>query len=115
MFRIAAAIDLDGSVHLVYRATDSSNYSSMGYARLADALHVDERLNVPVYGPREDFESHGTEDPRLTVIDDMVYIAYTAFDGSYARGAISSLSKKDFLAHNFNWSKPFALTPKEGE
>jgi predicted GH43/DUF377 family glycosyl hydrolase len=42
----------------------------------------------------------------------MLYLAYTAFDGSYARGAISSLPVKSFLAHEFNWSKPFALTPE---
>jgi beta-1,2-mannobiose phosphorylase / 1,2-beta-oligomannan phosphorylase len=108
----AAAVDLDGSVHLVYRATDSDNFSHMGYARLEDGLHVDERLSDPVYGPRESFESHGTEDPRLTVIEDMVYLAYTAFDGSFARGAISSIPVKSFLAKDFNWTKPFALTPE---
>jgi predicted GH43/DUF377 family glycosyl hydrolase len=108
----AAAIDIDGSVHLLYRAADGDNNSTLGYARLADAVHVDERLAQSVYGPREEFERHGTEDPRLTVIDDTIYLAYTAFDGSYARGAISSLPVKNFLAHDFIWTKPFALTPE---
>ena len=109
----AAAIDLDGSVHLMYRAVDSNNNSTLGYARLKDGLHVDERLDVPVYKPREDFESHGTEDPRLTILEDAVYLAYTAFDGNRARGAFSSLSTKEFLAHNFDWKPPFALTPDD--
>ena len=110
----AAALDLNGSVHLIYRAADSDNHSTLGYARLKDALHVDERLPEPVYGPREDFESHGTEDPRLTVLGDTVYLTYTAFDGSRARGALSMLSTKDFLAHEFkNWKLPFALTPND--
>jgi predicted GH43/DUF377 family glycosyl hydrolase len=108
----AGAIDLNGSVHLLYRGADHDNYSSLGYARLEDGIHVNERLDVPVYGPREDFEKHGTEDPRLTVIDDTVYLAYAAYDGTFARGTISSLPVKDFLAHNFNWMKPFVLTPE---
>ena len=109
----AAAIDLDGSVHLLYRAVDSNNHSSLGYARLKDALHVDERLPEPAYVPREDFESHGTEDPRMTVLDDTVYLAYTAFDGNRARGAFSSLSTENFLSHTFDWKLPFALTPDD--
>ncbi|MDR3546732.1 MAG: hypothetical protein P4M11_00400 [Candidatus Pacebacteria bacterium] len=108
----AAAVDLDGSVHLLYRATDSENHSTLGYARLKDGLHVDERLDEPVYGPREEFEKHGTEDPRLTVIDDMIYLAYTAFNGSLARGALASLPVRDFVAHRFDWSKPLAITPE---
>ncbi len=109
----AAAIDLNGSVHLLYRGADAENYSSLGYARLADALHVDERLPEPVYGPREDFESHGTEDPRITLMDDTVFLAYTAFDGARARGAVTWLSKENFLAHTFDWSKPIAITPED--
>jgi predicted GH43/DUF377 family glycosyl hydrolase len=109
----AAAIDLNGSVHLLYRGADSSNYSSLGYARLEDALHVDERLDVPVYGPRENFESHGTEDPRLTLMDDTLFLAYTAFDGSLARGALSWLPKEKFLSHEFDWSTPVAITPED--
>jgi predicted GH43/DUF377 family glycosyl hydrolase len=109
----AAAVDLDGSVHLVYRATDANNYSHMGYARLADGVHVDERLPDPVYSPREPFESHGTEDPRLTLIGDTLYLAYTAFDGSHARGAISTIDKRSFLEHGFgSWTKPQPITPE---
>ncbi len=109
----AAAIDLNGSVHLIYRATDKNNYSMLGYARLDDAVHVDERLPEPVYGPREDYEKHGTEDPRLTVLDNTVYLTYTAFDGSRARGAVTTLSKENFLSHTFDWSKTLVLTPDD--
>ena len=109
----AAAIDLDGSVHLIYRATDHNNFSMLGYARLADAVHVDERLPEAVYGPREDYERHGTEDPRLTILNDTVYLAYTAFDGSRARGVLTTLSKENFVSHTFDWSPPFVLTPDD--
>jgi predicted GH43/DUF377 family glycosyl hydrolase len=110
----AAAIDLDGSVHLVYRAANKDNYSMLGYARLEDGLHVSERLPEPIYGPREglEFESKGTEDPRLTILDDTVYLTYTAFDGSRARGALTSLPKEKFLSHSFDWPAPFVLTPE---
>jgi predicted GH43/DUF377 family glycosyl hydrolase len=108
----AAALDLDGSVHLVYRATDKDNNSTLGYARLDDAVTVAERIHKPVYGPRKEFEAHGTEDPRLTLIDDVVYLTYTAFDGTRARGALSWISKENFLAHEFEaWAEPFLLTP----
>ncbi len=108
----AAAIDLNGSVHLIYRATDPNNYSKLGYARLDDALHVNERLPEPVYIPREPFEVHGTEDPRLTLLNDTVYLAYTGFDGRIARGVLSSISQQDFLSKNFVWSRPKAITPE---
>jgi predicted GH43/DUF377 family glycosyl hydrolase len=108
----AAAIDIEGAVYLLYRAATADNYSSLGFAKLTDALHVDERLPEPVYKPRTDIESHGTEDPRLTRIGDTLYLTYTAFNGSRARGALSSISVADFLAHKFDqWSTPFTLTP----
>jgi predicted GH43/DUF377 family glycosyl hydrolase len=107
----AAAVDLDGSVHLLYRATDHDNNSTLGYARLKDGIHVDERLPEPVYTPREEFEKHGTEDPRLSVIDTTLHLAYTAFNGTIARGALSSISVRDFVAHKFNWTTPVAVTP----
>lgn len=107
----AAAIDLDGSVHLLYRGATKDNVSNIGYARLADGVHVDERLPEPVYAPRVPEEVHGTEDPRLTRIDDTLYITYTAYNGTRARGALSTISVADFLAHKFNWSPPRLLTP----
>jgi predicted GH43/DUF377 family glycosyl hydrolase len=109
----AAAVDLDGSVHLLYRATGPNNFSTMGYARFDDGIHMDERLPEPVYGPREEFENHGTEDPRLSRIDDTLYLTYTAFDGVHARGTLSTISVEDFLARRFDkWSPPQLLTPE---
>lgn len=118
----AAAIDLDDSVHLLYRAMGTKNTSVLGYARLKDGIHVDERLATPAYLPREPFESKlgkpdgnsGCEDPRLSLIDGRVYVAYTAYDGVHdPRGAVSSISKEDFLAHRFeSWTKPLLVTPE---
>lgn len=119
----AAAIDLDGSVHILYRAMSANNTSTFGYARSQDGIHIDERLGTPAYSPRADFESKrgkpdgnsGCEDPRLVVIDDRVYLNYTAYDGVHnPRGAISSISVNDFLAKRFDaWTEPILITPDE--
>lgn len=117
----AAAIDLGGSVHILYRAMGADNTSTIGLARSADGLHIDERLNEPCYKPRADFEQkHGTptgnsgcEDPRAVVIDGRVYMTYTAYDGVAApRGAITSISTEDFIAQKFGqWTMPALITP----
>jgi predicted GH43/DUF377 family glycosyl hydrolase len=116
-----AAIDLEGSVHILYRAMSDDNTSTVGYARSEDGIHIDERLPVPIYGPREDFElklggptgNSGCEDPRTVVIDGRVYMTYTAYDGVHSpRGAVTSISTQDFLSRNFDaWTTPFLVTP----
>lgn len=119
----AAAIDLDGSVHILYRAMSSDNTSTIGYARSKDGVHIDERLDQPIYSPRADFEAKrgksdgnsGCEDPRVVVIDGRVYLTYTAYDGVHnPRGAASSISVEDFLAKRFDrWEQPALITPDE--
>lgn len=116
----AAAVDLDGSVHLLYRAMGMDNTSVMGYARLEDGIHVAERLPEPVYVPRANFEkkngtptgNSGCEDPRLMRIDDTLHLCYTAYDGVRDPfGAHAQIGKDDFLARNFAWSDPVPFTP----
>lgn len=116
-----AALDVGGSVHILYRAMDNLNTSTVGYARTKDGLTIDERLSTPIYVPREDFETKkgkhdgnsGCEDPRAVIIDGRVYMTYTAYDGVHApAGAITSLSVEDFLAQKWSaWEKPFIVTP----
>jgi predicted GH43/DUF377 family glycosyl hydrolase len=118
----AAALDEGGSVHLLYRAQGTDNTSVIGYARLEDGLHVSERLPTPVYAPRQPYEgkrgstdgNSGCEDPRAVVLDDTVYMCYTAYDGVHeTRGALSGIPLDDFLAHRFDtWSTPTLLTPE---
>ena len=50
------AIYEQGKVHIVYRAIGDSDVSVLGYASSADGFHVDERLDKPIYVPREPFE-----------------------------------------------------------
>ncbi len=117
----AAAIDLNGSVYILYRAMDAANTSTIGLAISEDGITINERLPRPVYMPRADFESKrgsptgnsGCEDPRIVRIGNMLHMTYTAYDGVHLpSGAVSSISVEDFLARRFEkWSTPYLLTP----
>ncbi len=130
-----AALYEAGRVHLLYRAIGDTDTSVLGYASSPDGLHFDERLEKPVYVPREPFEGvrltpstrpvsydsgyvsgggewGGCEDPRLTRIEDRVFITYVAFDGySPPRVALSSIAFDDFLAKKWRWQKPVLISP----
>lgn len=116
-----AAIDLNGSIYILYRAMDNANTSTIGLAISKDGITIDERLPEPVYVPREAFEAKrgsptgnsGCEDPRIVRIGDMLHMTYTAYDGAHSpAGAVSTISVEDFLARRFqNWGKPYILTP----
>jgi len=84
-----AVIGEGGYIHLFYRAVAKGNYSSIGYCRLEGPLTVEERFDRPVLFPQFDYESHGVEDPRITKIDDLYYLTYTAYDGVNALGALA--------------------------
>lgn len=117
----AAAIDLGGSVYILYRAMDKDNTSTIGLAVSKDGVHIDERLSEPIYKPRADFEmkrgspagNSGCEDPRIVRIGNQLHMTYTAYDGVHSpAGAVSSIGVEDFLARRFeHWSPPALLTP----
>jgi len=73
-----------------------------------------------MYVPRENFEKRaqgnngnvGCEDPRITHIDDRLFMTYTAYNGVDApRVALTSISVADFLSKNWNWEKPKLISP----
>lgn len=116
-----------GKVHLLYRAQGHDYVSSIGYASSADGVHIEQQLENPVFIPTQPFEIPikagqvnmkfmsagygGCEDPRLTKIDQRIYMTYVAFNGySEPRIAISSISVKDFLAHNWLWTHPVLIS-----
>ena len=109
----------DGKVHLVYRAMSEDNTSVMGYAVSSDGFTIDERLHQPIYVPRENFEAKGVadgnsgcEDPRLTILEDTVYMLYTAYRGDEEpRVALTSIARKDFLARHWDWTRPRLISP----
>lgn len=113
-----AAVKLNGEVHLLYRAMSEGNTSVLGYARSEDGYRIDERSDSPVYSPREEFEkkktpgNSGCEDPRLTKIEDELYMTYTAYDGENpTRVALSTIKVTDFLDQRWNWSEPRLISP----
>ncbi len=114
-----AAIELDGTIHILYRAISVSNVSTIGYASSTDGFSIDERLDKPIYFPRATFEmkpnsssDFGCEDPRIVRIDDRLYMNYTAYDGTTPRVAVSSISVNDFLKKKWgSWSNPEVITP----
>ncbi len=113
-----AAIDIDGKIYLLYRAVADRNVSTIGCAISEDGLSIKERLDKPIYFPRDSIEINGSggnfgcEDPRLIRIGEKIYMVYTAYDGSTPRVAASSINVADFVARRFaNWSKPVAITP----
>ena len=116
----AAALDLGGDIHLLYRAMGEDNVSTLGYAATKNGIKITKQLSEPVYKPREEFEqkkggsNSGCEDPRITKIGNTVYMMYTAVDGAHpTRVALTSISAKDFLAKRWDkWEKPVLTTPE---
>jgi predicted GH43/DUF377 family glycosyl hydrolase len=109
----AGVIELRGTIHLLYRAMSEDHISVLGYAATKNGTKITQRSDKPAYVPREDFESHGCEDPRITKIGNTIYLIYTAFDGVHPwRSALSSISVKDFVAKRWEkWAKPQLITP----
>lgn len=114
-----AAIYDEGKVHIIFRGQGDDGVSRLGYAVSADGIHLDEILDEPIYGPREDFENaaaqgvnSGCEDPRITKINDRFYMTYTAYDGvNPPRIALTSIAVSDFLQRNWDWEKPRLISP----
>jgi len=82
-------ISAGNRIHVFYRAVSKGNYSTIGYCKLKGPLIIEERLGKPLLCREHDYESHGMEDPRITKIDDLYYLSYTAYDGVNALGALA--------------------------
>lgn len=124
------AIYADRRVHLLYRAIGADDISVLGYAASEDGITITERLEEPAFIPSATKKPQpgepvtlpsycsgggwngGCEDPRLTLVDDQVYLMYTAFDGwGSIRIALSSIDLKDFLKKNWQWKKSALISP----
>lgn len=101
-----AAIRVDDHVHLFYRAVSKGNYSTIGYCKLKGPLNVIERSDSPLIFPQAAYEIHGVEDPRITLIEDLYYLTYTAYDGVNALGALAT--SKDLII----WEKHGIISPQ---
>ncbi len=112
-----AALAVGDDTHLLYRAMGDEDISVIGYARSHDGIRIDERLDQPIYSPRDDEEikqrpgNSGCEDPRLTQIDNKIYMIYTAYDAqSTTKAALTTISVEDFTSRQWNWSRPIIIT-----
>lgn len=124
------AIYADHRVHLLYRAIGGDDVSVLGYAASDDGMRITERLDYPVFAPPVRKKpvagtpvalpnycsgggwNGGCEDPRLTLIDNTVYLMYTAFDGwGSIRIALASIGLADFLQKKWQWQKPTLISP----
>jgi predicted GH43/DUF377 family glycosyl hydrolase len=68
----------DSHFHMHYRAQGADGISRIGYAISQDGVKWN-RMRDPVFQPEGDDESRGVEDPRVTEIEGMFYMAYTAY------------------------------------
>jgi predicted GH43/DUF377 family glycosyl hydrolase len=116
----------DGKVHVLYRAIGVGDISTIGYVSSNDGYNLSGRTFKPVYIHKNfspDFSNSifynsgggwggGAEDPRITKIDNMLYMTYTAFDGwGSVRIGLTSISLEDFLNKKWNWKKPVLISP----
>ncbi|MDO8610489.1 MAG: hypothetical protein Q7R95_08135, partial [bacterium] len=115
----AAIIRENNKTFIFYRAISQDNVSTIGCAISDDGYHIDERLRNPAYVPRELFEKKqnpnggsGCEDPRLTRIDNKIYMCYTAYNGiDNPRVALTSILHEDFINKKWIWEKPKLISP----
>ena len=97
------AIRLKDKIYILYRACGEDEISHIGLAISSDGLHIDERLDSPIFEPEEEWESKGCEDPRLVLIRERIYMFYTAYSSVAAQIALASIDLEDFL--NRRWNK----------
>ncbi|GAA4941177.1 glycosidase [Algibacter agarivorans] len=94
------------TVHILYRAVQHGNFSTIGYAKTDGPYKIKERYNYPLITRDLDYEKHGVEDARITKIDDTYYILYTAYDGINTLGALAT--SKDLV----HFEKQGIITPQ---
>jgi predicted GH43/DUF377 family glycosyl hydrolase len=111
----AAVLGVDKKVHIVYRAMGDDNISRLGYAASSNGYHIDERLPLPIFEPACDEETNGCEDPRLTLFDDKLLMAYTAFGKQSSelvyQVSLTSIAVQDFLAKRWMWNERKLVFP----
>jgi predicted GH43/DUF377 family glycosyl hydrolase len=128
-----AAARAEGQTHLFYRAIGLDGVSRVGYAKSANGDHIDERLPFPVFAlerpPRPDPKRPGrhpgllasggswagAEDPRAVILDDRLYLSFSAFAGwDSVRIGVSSISLDNLNAKRWRWTEPVFLSEPKG-
>lgn len=122
-----AAFEADGKINIIYRAIGEDDSSVLGYAYTYDGLNIEGRPTYHIYRRRFSYNenipkidylsgggwSGGCEDPRLVLIDSVVYMIFTAFDGwGSVRIALTSIKHEDFKNKKWNnWKKAVMISP----
>jgi predicted GH43/DUF377 family glycosyl hydrolase len=119
-----AALRINDKVYLFYRAFGNDGVSRIGLA-ISDGYNIIERLDEPVFAPLQDHEKKGCEDARVSIINDEIFMLYTAYDGVVAQIAVASITVKDFFDRKFEswvrrglafpglWDKDAILFPEK--
>ncbi|MBI5833334.1 MAG: glycosidase [Armatimonadetes bacterium] len=106
-----AAIEVNGVTHLFYRAVAHNpgdpNRSVIGHAWSEDGIHFDRAAEPVLWSATCPEDAQGVEDPRITLLDGLYYLTYTAYDGSRT---LSSLAVSTDLVH---WERRGTLLPFE--
>lgn len=122
------AIEDDGKIHIIYRADGDDLMSVWGYAFTEDGVKIKKRLSDHIYsrdvGTRKmtapqvmpytsgGNSNGGCEDPRAVLIDGVVYVTFTAFDGwGSVRVGLTSIDFEDFKEGNWNWHDTRLISP----
>ncbi|HHV77562.1 MAG TPA: glycosidase [Syntrophothermus lipocalidus] len=101
----AAALRIGSRVYVLYRAFGEDEVSRIGLA-ITDGYNVLERLPDPIFSPQDSKENKGCEDPRVVIIDDRIFMLYTAYDGVIAQIAAAFIQVGDFLNRRFDrWQR----------
>lgn len=100
-----ACIQVGDITHMFYRAVNRNDISSIGYCQLKDNKVV-KRLKEPVLSPEYGYEKKGVEDPRITLLDGIYHLFYTAHDGNNA--LIAYATSKDLV----HFTKHGLISPK---
>ncbi|EXJ87374.1 hypothetical protein A1O3_04333 [Capronia epimyces CBS 606.96] len=100
-----AAIVLNETIFLLYRAQNASKTSSIGLAWSHDGYKFT-RLNKPVLYATLPWEAGGgTEDPRIVRVNGTFYLTYTGYDLNTPRLCIAT---SEDLVHWTKFNPPFA-------
>jgi len=113
----AGAIRLNGVTYIFYRALGEDGFSRIGLWWSRDGYKEDGRLPFPIFGPEEEYESPkrlqkrkdwqlkhlgmlrelgGTEDPRIYLINNYLYMTYTSY-GDLIQLSLAKIHIDDFL------------------
>jgi predicted GH43/DUF377 family glycosyl hydrolase len=91
------AVNSGEVIHMLYRAVNDHNISSLGHATTTDGETIVDRPLEPALAPVDTWEELGCEDPRITALDGRFYILYTAYSRRGPRVALASTT--DFRSY----------------